>query len=188
MQHARGKREALLPSAGQRAGELVLARGQAEAVERPVHRGAPVRHLVDARGEVEVLADGEVFPEREALRHVADVALDRFRLRADVVAEAGAAAGVRSEQAAHEADRGRLAAAVGPEEAEDLALLDAHRKIDHDFLGAEALVQVVDVDDSRALAHFSVTLTGCPGCNFAAFSADGRASIMNTSLSRVSLL
>ena len=38
-------------------------------------------HLVHTRGELEVLADRQVVPEREALRHVADVALDRRGLR-----------------------------------------------------------------------------------------------------------
>ena len=76
-------------------------------------------HLVHARREVEVLADRQVVPEREALRHVADPAFDRRGVAPDVVAEAGAAAGVGREQAAHHADRRRLAAAVGAEEAED---------------------------------------------------------------------
>ena len=54
-----------------------------------------VRHAVHPRHEIEVLADGEVFPQRKALRHVADLALDRVGLADHVEAEAGAAAAVR---------------------------------------------------------------------------------------------
>jgi hypothetical protein len=60
----------------------------------------PVRHGVDARDEIEVLPDAEVLVVAEALRHVADVALDLVLLVPDVIAEAGARAGVGREQAA----------------------------------------------------------------------------------------
>src|SRR6185312_5947348 len=130
----RREREALLPSAGQRAGELVLPPREPEVVDRAIHRGLAIVHRIHARGELEILADREVLPEGESLRHVTDVALDELGLPANVVAEAGAAAGVRREETAHEADRRRLAAAVRSEEAEDLALHDAHREVDHDVL------------------------------------------------------
>ena len=42
----------------------------------------------------QILADGQVLVEAEPLRHVADVPLDRLGLADDVVAQAGAAAGV----------------------------------------------------------------------------------------------
>jgi hypothetical protein len=105
----------------------------------------PVLHAVHARDEVEVLADGEVFPERETLRHVADFALDRGRI-ADVVAQAGALARIGLEQPADHADGSRLAAAVRAEEAVDLALAHLQREIDHHVLVAEGLVQPAHVD------------------------------------------
>ena len=40
-----------------------------------------VRHLVDARDEIEILEHGEVFVEAELLRHVADLAADQRGLR-----------------------------------------------------------------------------------------------------------
>ena len=52
-------------------------------------RLSAVRHLVDARDEVEVLEHRQVLVEAEALRHVADLAADFVRLGDDVVAEAG---------------------------------------------------------------------------------------------------
>ena len=93
-----------------------------ELLERALDRLAALRHGVDPRDEVEVLLDGQVLVQAEALGHVADLALDRRGLAQDVEAEAGAAAAVRRQQAAEHPDRGGLAAAVGAEEAEDLAL------------------------------------------------------------------
>ena len=190
MQHAGGEREALLPAAGERSGELRGAAAEAQAFDRPVDGGAALRHAVDAGDEVEVLADREVLPEREALRHVADAPLDLAALLDDVVAEAGAGAGVGRQQPAYDADRGRLAAAVGPEEAEDLAAPDLQRQVVDDMLVAEALVQPANIDGPGLgrCAHCGVTDTGCPGRRRAALSGDGRASTRNTSLARVSLL
>ena len=51
-----------------------------------------VVHAVHAGDEIQVLADGQVFVEAEALRHVADLALDLAAFRGYVVAQAGAAA------------------------------------------------------------------------------------------------
>jgi hypothetical protein len=158
-----------------------------------VHRLAPVGHLVKARDKVKVLADGEVVPVREALRHVADAALDLGRLLEDVVAQAGAAAAVGREQPAHHADRRGLAAAVGAEEAEDLAARDLHGEIAHHVLIAEVLVQAAHVDGVVAVAvvraaHGKVTSTGWPGRSLGPSAAAGRASTMKTSLSRVVLL
>ena len=109
------------------------------------HGRPALGHAVHAGDEVEVLADGEVFPQGEALRHVADFALDR-RGVADVVAEAGAVARIGPEQPADHADRGGLAAAVRAEEAVDLAVLHLQREILHHVLASEGLVQAVDVD------------------------------------------
>ena len=174
-----------------------------------VDGGAPVGHRVDARGEVEVLADREVVPEREPLRHVADVALDRRGLAAQVVSQARAGARVRRQEAAHHADGRRLAAAVGPQEAEDLAARDREGQVDDHVLAAEALVEVVDVDGRLGRAARCVpqlapsrrapcaprrrAAPGAPspaGPDAAAphAPAPGRASTMNTSLLRVSLL
>ena len=79
MQQARGERQPLLPAAGQRAGELIRARRQAEMVERlarpsRAHRFTPYIRAMKSRFSRIV----QVFPEREALRHVADFALDRL--------------------------------------------------------------------------------------------------------------
>src|SRR5262249_28604277 len=122
--------------------------------------------------------------------HVADVALDRVRLRADVVAQAGAVALVGGEQPAQHADGGGLAGAVGAEEAVDLAALHPHRQVAHDRAVAEGFGQAFDVDgDVGCCGHWlfpNVTLTGWPTRSRSGFS--GRASIRNTSLERSSTL
>ena len=99
----------------------------------------------------------------------------------EVEAETGAAATVRSQQAAQHADGCRLAAAIAAEEAADLAFRHLHRQpVDH-VACAEALSQVVHVDGQRGhvLPLFGMrrTSTGCPGLSRIACSADGCASI-----------
>ena len=58
-----------------------------------LYRLKPVE-AVDAADELEVLADGEVLVETEALSHVAGLALDGVAFAHQVVAEAGAATAV----------------------------------------------------------------------------------------------
>src|SRR5258705_3737415 len=184
---AGGEREALLPAAGERAGELVLARREAEALEGLAHVPLAVRDLVHARHEVEVLLDGEVLVEAELLRHVAHRALDAPGVLRDVVAEHDAMTLVGREEPADHADGGGLAAAVGAEEAIDRALRDLHREVIDDRLLAEALGEALDVD-GQIPGHCSVTSTGCPGWSFGASADAGRASTRKTSFARLSLL
>src|SRR6185312_12926643 len=77
--------------------------------------------IVDAAVELDVLAHGEVVVEREALAHVPDVALDRFRFTEHVVSGDRRFAARRREETGKHADGRRLAGAVGAEEAEYLA-------------------------------------------------------------------
>src|SRR5258706_385687 len=184
---AGGEGEPLLPAARERARELILPGLQAELGDRLRHGGVAVLHAVHPADEIEVLPDRQVFPERETLRHVTDFALDIGRLRHHVVAQAGAAARIGREQAADHADRGRFAAAVRPEEAEDLAARHLEAQVAHHMLVAEALVQALDVDGQLG-GHCTVTSSGCPGLSLSASAGSGRASIRNTSLARCSRL
>src|SRR5207247_745364 len=140
-------RQALLPAAGERAGELVRALRQSQVRERLLDLLVAVGHAIHACDEAQVLANGEILPERKALRHIADVALDLFGLAHDVVPQAGALAAVGRKQPAEHADRGGLPAAVGAEKAEDLAALYGERKVLDDVVLAEVLVDAVHVDD-----------------------------------------
>ena len=152
VEHARGEGEPLLPAARQRSGELPGARRRVPGRRAPRPRHATARHLVQPRDEIQVLADGQVLPEREALGHVPDASFDLVLLTAEVEAEARALPRIRSEQPAHHADGRGLAAAVRPEEPEDLAALDAHgHVVDYQFL-AEALGQPAHVNRICAAA------------------------------------
>ncbi len=130
----------------------------------------------------QVLANRQIFPERETLRHVTDVALDLLGLADDVVAEARAIAAVGRKQPAEHPDRRRFSAPVGAEKAEDLAAADRQRQVLDDVVLAEMLVDAVDVDDDVRGARIvhcgggSVTSTGCPGLSLAAMAGAGRAS------------
>ena len=180
-QDAGAERQPLLPAARQLAGKLIGAGGKPEPADRLARRLARIGHAIDAGDEFEILANGQIGVEAEALRHVADIALDRVGLRADVVAEAGPLAGIRREQPAQHAQRRSLAAAVRPEKAVDLALRHLQAEVVHDRAWAEALGEAVHVDGD--LLHRrticwpgpSVTVTGWPAVRAAA-SPSGRAS------------
>ena len=184
---AGGEREALLPAARQLPSELMAARGEAEIGEGLRDRLPARLEIVEAGDEEEILLDRQVLVEREPLRHVADLLLDAAALADDVIAEHGSLARVRSEKPADHADGRRLARAVGPEEADDLAGRDLERDvIDGDRL-AEAFGQVRNVDDvrGRAAQGFTAqdlgsgrsTSTICPGCRRSGLSLAARASI-----------
>ena len=80
---------------------------------------------VDAREEVQVLADAQVAVERKLLGHVTHASAGGARGLVKVEAGHAGTAGGRPQQAAHHLERGRLAGAVGAREAEDLAATDA---------------------------------------------------------------
>ena len=64
MQHARREREALLPAAGERAGELIAAIRKAQPIERRLHRRGAIRDGVDPSDEIQVFADRQPCKER----------------------------------------------------------------------------------------------------------------------------
>ena len=108
-----------------------------DAVLLAVDEGDELQHLVDPLlervpgqpvhppPEHEVLAGAHVRVEGDVLWDHADGLLDRLRVAHHGVAGDGGVAAARLEQAAQHGDGGALAGAVGTEEAEDLALLDA---------------------------------------------------------------
>ena len=155
VEHAGRQGEALLPAPGERARKLAGPALEPESLYGFLHGLAPAGQAENARREVEVLPYGEIRPEGEVLGHVADPALDLGALLHDVEAKAGPPARVRREQAAHEPDGRRLAAAVGAEEAVDLA--PPHGKGDavHDRSPAEALREPAHVDGGSAGVHVS---------------------------------
>ena len=181
MQEARGEREALLPAARKRAGKVVAAFGELEAGERLVDVAPALGHAVHAGDEVQVLAQGQILPERKPLRHVADVTLDLFGLAQNIVTETRSLSAVRSQQSAEHAYRRGLAAAVGTEKTEDFSSPHRQREIPDRVVVAEVLVQASHVDDHVGVRRLhrqlgKTTSTGWPGLSRMAAPASGLAS------------
>ncbi len=147
VQQAGGKRQALLPAAGQGAGELAGEAPEPHALERLLDDFPTLLHAVNARHEIEIFADAEILVQTEALCHVADVRLDFVGLGEDVVAETGAAPGIGAQQPAEHADEGRLAAAVRTEKPVNLPALDLQGEVLHHGFVAEGFGQALNGDD-----------------------------------------
>ena len=153
-QHARvgreraGQRHALLLAAGDRGHAAVLEAG--EARER--------QHLGDARprgaraappaaeAEGDVLAHGHVRKERVVLEHHAEAPPLRGQ-RGDVLALDEDPARVRGLEAGDQAQHGRLAAAGGPEQRDDLALRGGEGDLARDGERAEALLERLEAEE-----------------------------------------
>src|SRR3989344_4708090 len=122
-------------------GDAVRSHGLVHVVRAHQHRHT-------GRGDVlQVLAHRQVAVEAEALGHVAQQRLDLGRLGGDVEAQAGAAPRGQWHEAAHHADGGGLARAVGAEEAVELAFLDGHVELVDDRLVTKGLGEVAHLDD-----------------------------------------
>src|SRR3970040_217253 len=178
MENAGSQRKPLLPAARERAGKLILSFQKMQVLQSCFNGALAVLHALHARDELQVLAYGEVFPQREALRHVADLALDGRGLAQDVVVQAGAFARVGLEQPAQHADGGGLAAAVRTEEAVDLSLRHLQGQVlDHGAV-TEGLGQALGVDGdflhrctTRGWTSPRLTVTGWPAVSLAVASA-----------------
>ena len=71
--------------------------------------------------EADVLVDGEIFVETEALRHVAERVLGALGIADDIAAGDGCLACIGRHDAGQHAQGGRLACAVRTDQAEDFA-------------------------------------------------------------------
>jgi len=94
-QGAGAERKALLPAAGEFAGKLLFAPLKPEPVDHVARGASRIAHAIEPCDEFQVFAHRQVLVQAEALRHVADLALDLVGVAADVVTEAGAVAAVR---------------------------------------------------------------------------------------------
>src|SRR3989344_2059276 len=149
VRHRAGQGQALLPAARHGAHALVVAAFVVEG-ELLDQLGHPTGHVLDAvelADELQVLAHRQVAVEAEVLGHVAQQRLDLGRLGGDVEAQAGAAPRGQWHEAAHHADGGGLARAVGAEEAVELAFLDGHVELVDDRLVTKGLGEVAHLDD-----------------------------------------
>ena len=129
----RARRAGGSPSTASRRGGAPRPRARTPRAPPPPRAArSRARHALQPRDEAQVPVDAQVGVEGRVLREVADGAPARERLAQRVVAgDPHRAAGGR-EDAGQDAHRGRLAGAVRPEEADDLAARDpegdaAHR-------------------------------------------------------------
>jgi hypothetical protein len=139
--HRRHRQGQALPDADrQRLGRCVRVRLEREPPQQSgdalagAGRGQPEQAGV----QIEVLADGQLTVEREALGHVADPAPEVRVARVHRSAEQARLALGGRQQAGQHLHRRRLPAAVGAEESKDLAPLDPEADVIHGGESAEA--------------------------------------------------
>ena len=116
----RGEVEAAAHPARVGADQAVGGVAEVEALQQLGGAGARLAlgQVVEAADHLQVLGPGEVFVDRRVLAGEADLGPQLRRLAGDVEAGDAGAAAVGREQGGEDADRGRLAGAVGPEQAE----------------------------------------------------------------------
>ena len=138
VQRGRGQRQALLLTAAHRAGALLA---QLLEVVGGALFGDARFHVtfepVQIGHEAQVLVGGQVFPQREFLRHVAEPAPDGFGVLDDGETKHFGVTIAGQQHAAEHAQRGRLAGAVRPEESVDAPGGDVEVDVIHRDLVAE---------------------------------------------------
>jgi len=141
-----GEREFFLHPAGEMTREarakFVKARESQQARDEFGARGA--RRAKQIGKKVQVLDDGQIGIERKALRHIADDFFDRFGIarRFDAVHQHAPQRGIQG--GGDEAERCRLARAIGPNQAENFARVNLEREVvDGDGRG-EAFGEMLD--------------------------------------------
>ena len=131
MQDGDGQRQPLPHAERKAVGHRVDVGRQAEALDQRRQPGVGVGQLEQAGVQVQVLAHRQLAIEREGLRHVADAAAALQIRGVHRLAEQPRLAGAGGQEAGQHLHRGGLAAAVGPQEAEDLAAADAEADVRH---------------------------------------------------------
>ena len=151
---------------------LLAARQRPRALVGRLRQAGQRDRLVDvARRRIQAgpvrdgLAHGQVPVHAAGLEHDAEPLAQGDRPRSGVEAEHGHAAARARAVALEDLDRRRLAGAVGPEQAEDLAAPDGEGDAAHGGLLAVGLAQVLDLDRHVAGHPSPIMATLCrPSC------------------------
>src|ERR1700730_19256505 len=153
-----GQADPLLEAAGEGVDRLVAAIREVDQLEQVVDDNlASLPGLPVAGGvEVEILANRELVVDAEEVGHVAEPAVNTLRFPAHVGAVDEGAAGGRLEKCGEDSQSGRLARAVGSDEAEDLSLRDAERDVVEGNPFSVQLGQAFDND------HWTVPVSESP--------------------------
>ena len=156
MHQGAGEPELLLHAARQPPGPALGEREESRHVhELGVAGGAvPLPYALQIGVEVQVLPHAEVFVEPEALWHVADARLHGERIARDVETERFDRSRVGEQQPGDQPHQGRLAGAVGADQAGDGAARraggDAVDRHDHPFARAKAAAHAFEPQRRRA--------------------------------------
>ena len=146
VQQAARNGDLLLHAAGQLAGQRVFLAGELELLEKSAGLTVEVGHPVDPRCQAQMLQDGEVVEQVRFVRHERDPPLRLDGIANDVVPLDRDCAASRRLDADDAAKRGRLAGAVGSDEAEHLSRPDVTGEVVNGLEGAVGLREVDDVD------------------------------------------
>src|SRR5688572_9589933 len=145
--HERARqRELLLHAAGQLIGKTPAEFRQLRHVEEAIAAPAKIADTVNLGEERDVLVDAQVAVEREALREIADRSGDIAVLLHRILAEHADGAFINMQQSADRANRGRLAGAIGTDQPEHFAHLDAVAHPAERFDLAVSLDDVLELD------------------------------------------
>ena len=106
---------------------------------------------VNAAIELQILRDGQIVVQAEILRHVADSLADSFRIGADIEPFDVSLAATERQKAGEHFDDRRFSAAIGAEETEDFASLDAEADIVDRSKVAEAAHEMLGRDGRFAV-------------------------------------
>jgi hypothetical protein len=135
-----------------RVGAALLGRIEVEALEQ-LASASRVQAAAQPAEQVDDLAAGEVGPQRHVAGHVREPAVQRDDVAPRVAVEQADGAAVGAQQAEQDADRRRLARAVGAEEGVHLARGHLEVQAIERPRRAEGLAQIRDRDRGRHVAH-----------------------------------
>src|ERR1700687_4381561 len=143
MEQGSGQGQLLPHAAGVAGEEVVAALVQIEEFQQRLDPAIAKASLdvIEVAGKLQELSGAELVVEGRGIRHVPNAGLRPLRLRHDVDARYPGRAARRPEQADQHLDRGRLAGAVGPQEAEELPWSHLQVQVLHGRQAAVALGQ-----------------------------------------------
>ena len=155
MHHGHGQRQALAHAQRQAFGQRVQHLLQLKTLHHGLHAcGLLVGgHMEQLRVQHQVLPHGELAIQRERLRHIAHAPARVDVVRIDRLAEQPGLAVARRQQAGEHLHGRRFAAAVGAQEAEDLAPADAEVDVIDGGEVAKAHGQALGLDGHIRVVH-----------------------------------
>src|ERR1022692_34108 len=158
----RAKRHALLPTARQAPRNLLLFPCQAGKRQYPLFllRDLVFRHAIHAREEVQVLIDAQIVVQGELLRHVAHQRAHFFGSDGALFARKLRRALGGIQQPAQHLDGGRLARAVGAQQAIHFAVAHVQIHVVYGRERAEPLRQILRADGDLSLKIAMRVLAG----------------------------